>query len=194
MAPGHPYGFDGEPDTGIYQAHQDLFVPHRIVKVGMASTDDAQQIVPADTVKDPVGRAAIAKATEDVRDLPNRERRHKIIKVGVAGERTLGLSAGANELGGKVVSMVPDAIGDVYPGEHRYAYQIEVGDRIMNLGKATPEMGRWVKVLGVELIVIDGIHHSAEFLAISEAGYRLTMSMDANAQLRLVTNQEEPYG
>ena len=172
----------------------ELFVPHRIVHVGTASTDDAQQVVPADTVKDPVGRAAIAKANENVRDLPKRERREKIIKVGAAGERTRSLSAGANDAGGKILSMVPDAIGDVYPGEHRYAYQVEVGDHIMNLGKPTPEMGRWVKIIGIELITIDGVHHSAEFQAISESGYRLTISMDANAQLRLVTNQEEPYG
>ena len=183
--------FDGEPDTGVYEAHQDLFVPHRVVRVGQASTDGTQQVVPADTVKDRIGLAAIAKANEDVRDLPKRE---KIIKVGAAGERNKGLSAGANEPGGKVVSMVPDAIGDVYPGEHRYAYQVEVGDLIMNIGAETPEMGRWVKILGVEIIVIDGVRHSAEFHAESEAGYRLTMSMDANAQVRLVTDQEEPYG
>ena len=174
------------------EVHQDLFVPHRVVRVGAASTDGAQEVVPADTVKDPVGRAAIAKANEDVRDLPKRE---KIIKVGAAGERNRGISTvkpGSN--GGKVASMVPDAIGDVYPGEHRHAYQIEVGDRIMNLGKPTPEMGRWVKILGVEIIVIDGVRHSAEFRGETETGYRLTMSMDANAQVRLVTNQEEPYG
>ncbi len=185
------HSFDGEPDTGIYNVSQDLFVPHRVVRVGAASTDGAQEVVPADTVKDPVGRAAIAKANEDVRDLPKRE---KIIKVGAAGERNRGLSAGANEVGGKVVSMVPDAIGEVYPGEHRHAYQIEVGDVIMNIGAPTAEMGRWVKILGVEIIVIDGVRHSAEFRAESEAGYRLVMSMDANAQVRLVTNQEEPYG
>ncbi len=165
----------------------ELFVPHRIVHVGMASTDDSQQVVPADTVKDPVGQTAIAKANEEVRDLPKRE---KIIKVGTAAEGNQSLSQG----NGKVLNLVPNAIGDVYPGEHRYAYQVEVGDYIMNLGKPTPEMGRWVKILGIELITIDGVHHSAEFQAMSEAGYRLTMSMDANAQLRLVTNQEEPHG
>ena len=171
------------------EIHQDLFVPHRVVRVGAASTDGAQEVVPADTVKDPGGRAAIAKANEDVRDLPKRE---KIIKVGAPGERSQGLStAGGN---GKVPSMVPDAIGEVYPGEHRHAYQIEVGDLIMNLGEATPEMGRWVKILGVEIITIDGVRHSAEFRGESETGYRLIMSMDANAQVRLVTNQEEPYG
>ncbi len=175
----------------LHIENQDLFVPHRVVRVGQASTDGAQQVVPADTVKDPVGRAAIAKANEDVRDLPRRE---KIIKVGAAGERNKGLSAGANEPGGKVVSMVPDKIGDVYPGKHRYAYQIEVGDQILNIGNPTAEMGRWVKILGVEIIVIDGVRHSAGFRGVSEAGYELTMSMDANAQLRLVTNQEEPYG
>lgn len=174
-----------------YQAHQDLFVPHRIVKVGVASTDGAQEVVPADTVVDPVGKAAIAKANEDVRDLP---KRHKIIKVGAAGERNKGFSAGVDEPGGKVVSMVPDAIGDVYPGEHRHAYEVEVGDRIMNLGKATEEMGRWVKIIGIEIIELDGVRHSAEFQAVSEAGYRIVMSMDANAQVRLVTDQEEPYG
>lgn len=174
-----------------YQAHQDLFVPHRVVRVGAASTDGAQEVVPADTVKDRVGKLAIAKANEDVRDLP---KRHKIIKVGAAGERNKGLSAGTNEPGGKVVSMVPAAIGEVYPGEHRHAYQIEVGDLIMNLGDETAEMGRWVRILGVEIITIDGVRQSAEFQAVSEAGYRLVMSMDANAQVRLVTNQEEPYG
>ena len=171
--------------------NQDLFVPHRVVRVGAASTNGAQQVVPADTVKDPVGRAAIAKANEDIRDLPKRE---KLIKVGAPGERNRGLSAGADEPGGKVVSMVPDAIGDVYPGEHRHAYQIEVGDRIMNIGEPTVEMGRWVKILGVEIVIVDGVRHSAEFQGVSEAGYRLLMSMDANAQVRLVTNQEEPYG
>jgi len=169
--------------------NQDLFVPHRVVRVGAPSTNGAQEVVPADTVKDPVGRAAIAKANEDVRDLPKREKREKIIKVGAPGERNRGLSAGPNEPGGKVVSMVPDAIG-----EHRHAYQVEVGDVIMNIGAPTAEMGRWVKILGVEFIVIDGVRHSAEFQGVSEAGYRLTMSMDANAQVRLVTNQEEPYG
>lgn len=173
-----------------YQAHQDLFVPHRLVRVGVASSDGAQSVVPPDTVRDPVGKAAIAKANEDVRDMPRRE---KIIKVGVAGERNKGLQA-AGAQAGKVVSMVPDAIGDVYPGEHRHAYEVEVGDRIMNLGEETPEMGRWVKIIGVEIIEIDGVRHSAEFAAVSEAGYRLTMSMNANAQVRLVTNQEEPYG
>ena len=169
--------------------NQDLFVPNRIVRVGMASTNGAQQAVPADTVKDPVGKAAIAKANEDIRDLPKRE---KVIKVGASGERAKGLgTAGGN---GKVPSMVPDAIGEVYPGEHRYAYQVEVGDLIMNIGAETPEMGKWVKILGVEIITIDGVRHSAEFRGVSEAGYRLTMSMDANAQVRLVTNQEEPYG
>ena len=171
--------------------NQDLFVPHRVVRVGAASTNGAQQVVPADTVKDPVGRAAIAKANEDIRDLPKRE---KLIKVGAPGERNRGLSAGADEPGGKVVSMVPDAIGDVYPGEHRHAYQIEVGDVIMNIGEPTAEMGRWVKILGVEIVIVDGVRHSAEFQGVSEAGYRLLMSMDANAQVRLVTNQEEPYG
>ena len=165
----------------------ELFVPHRVVHVGTASTDDTQQVVPADTVKDPVGRAAIAKANEDVRDLPKRE---KLIKVGTAAEGNKSLSQG----NGKVLNLVPNSIGDVYPGEHRYAYQVEVGDYIMNIGKQTPEMGRWVKVIGIELITINGVHRSAEFQAISEPGYRLTMSMDANAQLRLVTNQEEPYG
>ena len=183
------HSFDGEPDTGVYRVSQDLFVPHRVVRVGAASTNGAQEVVPADTVKDPVGRRAIAKANEDVRDLPKRE---KIIKVGAAGERNKGISAGAN--GGKVVSMVPDAIGEVYPGEHRHAYQIEVGDLILNIGDPTVEMGRWVKILGVEIIVIDGVRHSAEFRGVSEAGYRLLMSMDANAQVRLVTDQEDPYG
>jgi len=172
----------------LHIENQDLFVPHRVVRVGAASTNGAQQVVPADTVKDPVGRAAIAKANEEIRDLSKRE---KVIKVGAAGERNKGLSAGD---GGKVVSMVPDAIGDVYPGEHRHAYQIEVGDRIMNIGEPAAEMGRWVKIIGVEIIIVDGVRHAAEFYAESETGYRLTMSMDANAQVRLITNQEEPYG
>ncbi len=177
------------PKEPLHIENQDLFVPHRVVRVGMASTNGAQEVVPADTVKDPVGQAAIAKATEEVRDLPKRE---KIIKVGAPGERSQGLStAGGN---GKVPSMVPDRIGEIYPGEHRYAYQVEVGDRIMNIGEPTTEMGRWVKILGVEIISIDGVRHSVEFRGVSEAGYRLTMSMDANAQIRLVTNQEEPYG
>lgn len=181
------------PTNKPHIASSELFVPHRIVKVGAPSTDPSAPVdpVPPDTVKDPVGKRAIARANEEVRDLPKRE---KIIKVGAAGENNKGFSAGANEPGGKVVSMVPDAIGDVYPGEHRYAYQIEVGDRIINLSDPTPEFGRWVKILGVEIIVIDGVRHSAEFRAISEPGYELTMSMDANSQLRLVTDKEEPYG
>ncbi len=165
----------------------ELFVPHRVVHVGTASTNDAQEVVPADTVKDPVGQAAIAKIHEDVRDLPKRE---KTIKVGTAAEGNQSLSRD----NGKILNLVPNAIGNVYPGEHRYAYEVEVGDHLINIGKITPEMGRWATVTGIELITIDGIRHSAEFQAISESGYRLTMSMDANAQLRLVTNQEEPYG
>ncbi len=171
----------------LHVANQDLFVPHRIVKVGVASTDGAQQVVPADTVKDPVGRRAIAKADEAVRDLPKRE---KIIKVGAAGEHNRSLS----QAGNKVTNLVPNAIGEVYPGEHRHAYQVEVGDLVMNIGEPTAEMGRWVKILGVEIITIDGVRHSAEFHAESEKGFRLLMSMDANAQLRLVTDQEYPYG
>ncbi len=170
---------------------QDLFVPHRVVRVGAASTDGAQEVVSADTVVDPVGLAAIAKANEDVRDLPKRE---KIIKVGAAGERNRGLSAGANEPGGKVVSMVPDAIGDVYPGEHRHAYQLEAGDRILNLGKPTPEIGQWVKVNQVHISKLDGEMINAEIHGVGEAGYPLVLHMQANAQVRLVTNQEEPYG
>ncbi len=165
----------------------ELFVPHRVVHVGTASTNDVQEVVPADTVKDPVGQAAIAKTNEDMRDLPKRE---KLIKVGTAAEGNHSLSQG----NGKVLNLVPNAIGDVYPGEHRYAYQVEVGDHIMNIGKPTPEMGRWVKVIGIEIITIVGVHSSTEFKSISISGYRLIMSMDANAQLRLVSNQEEPYG
>ena len=172
----------------LHVENQDLFVPHRVVQVGAASTDDSQEPIPADTVKDPVGKAAIAKANEDVRDLPKRE---KVIKVGAPGERNRGLGAGGN---GKVPSMVPDAIGEAYPGEHRYAYQLEPGDRILNLGQPNDEVGRWVLVKQVEITTLEGERVNAEIHGVGETGYYLVLHMQANAQVRLVTNQEEPYG
>ena len=171
----------------LHVADSEMFVPHRIVKVGVATAAGSAVPVPADTVADPVGKAAIAKIREDVRDLPKRER---VIKVGAAGEANDSLSTGNN----KVVNLVPNKIGDVYPGEHRYAYQLNAGDKIINLGHPTPEIGRWVKVQQVEVVSIDGVRVSAEIRGVSEAGYELSLGMDANAQIRLVTDQEEPNG
>ena len=90
--------------------NSELFVPHRIARVGAASTSGVQERVPPDTVADPVGRRAIAKANEAVRDAPKRER---IIKVGAAGETNTGAAIGAS----KIPSMVPTKIGDIYPGD-----------------------------------------------------------------------------
>jgi hypothetical protein len=165
-----------------------LVVPHRIVKVGVAGERaKGLRAVPPDTVADPVGRRAIAQANEAVRDLPKPER---ISKVKAAGEAVNGVTIEDS----KVPSMVPTEIGEVYPGEHRYAYQLEPGDLILNLGKPTPEIGRWVKVGQVQLIQIDDTYTEAEIHGVGEAGYPLVLNMAANSQVRIVTNQENPYG
>jgi hypothetical protein len=170
----------------LHIANQDLFVPHRLVQVGVAGESNAP--VRADTVRDPVGLRAIDKLREDVRDLPKRER---IIKVGLAGEKNRSLSQDNN----KVTNLVPNAIGDVYPGEHRHIYELEPGDRILNIGAAVAEIGRWVKVEQVQIIELDGVQVSAEVHGISEAGYQLILGIDSpNAQVRLVTDKENPYG
>lgn len=165
----------------------ELFVPHRIARVGAASTSGEQERVPPDTVADPVGRRAIAQANEDVRDAPKRER---IIKVGAAGETNTGAQIAAS----KVPSMVPAKIGDIYPGEHRHAYQLEAGDRILHLGKPTQEVGRWVVVNQVHILKVDSTVTEVEIYGTTEAGLPMILNMASNSQVRLVTNQEEPYG
>lgn len=161
----------------------ELFVPHRIARVGAASTSGEQERVPPDTVADPVGRAAIAKANEDVRDAPKRER---IIKVGAAGETDTGSQIAAS----KVPSMVPAKIGDIYPGEHRYASQLGPGDRILHLGKPTSEIGRWVRVDQVHILKIDATITEVEIHGTTEKGLPMILNMASNSQVRLVTDQE----
>ncbi len=165
--------------------NQNLFVPHRIVKVGLATTSDAPQLpVAADTVLDPVGKRRLAQLNESVRDLPVRE---KVIKVRMAGE-----SNGVTHPN-KQPSMMTAATGDIYPGEHRYAYQLVEGDRILHLGDPNPEFGRYVKVESLQLAYLDGRPVNAMIEATTETGNRVVLHMQGNAQVRLVTNREEPY-
>lgn len=165
---------------------QDLFVPHRVVRVGIATTyEKPEGLVPPDTVKDPVGRRAIARANQSVRDLPKRE---KVIRVGQAGE-----SNGVVPKN-KVPSMITAAVGDVYPGEHRFAYQLQQGDRILHLGDPNPMFGRWVRVLDAEITYINGKPLNAQITGETETGNRVVLHMQGNAQVRLVKNQENPYG
>lgn len=165
----------------------ELFVPHRIARVGAASTSGDQERVPPDTVADPVGRRAIAQANEDVRDAPKRER---VIRVGAAGETNTGAQIGAS----KVPSMVPAKIGDIYPGEHRYASQLEPGDQILHLGKPTKEVGRWVRVDQAHILKVAATVTEVEIHGTTEAGYPMILNMASNSQVRLVTDQEAPSG
>lgn len=165
--------------------NQNLFVPHRIVRVGLATTNNAPQPpVPADTVLDPVGRRRIAMLNESVRDLPKPE---KVIKVRMAGE------SNGTVHPNKAPSMLTAATGDIYPGEHRYAYQLETGDRILHLGDPNPVFGRYVKIESVELAYMDGRPVNAKLEGTTETNNRVVLHMQGNAQVRLVTNREEPY-
>ena len=165
--------------------NQNLFVPHRIVRVGLATTSDAPQLpVPADTVLDPVGRRRLAMLNESVRDVPKMER---VIKVRMAGE-----SNGVVHPN-KQPSMMTAETGKIYPGEHRYAYQLETGDRILHLGDPNEIFGRYVRVETLELAYLDGRPVNATIEATTETGNRVVLHMQGNAQVRLVTNREEPY-
>jgi hypothetical protein len=159
------------------------------VKVGLATTGvgpNPVNTVAPDTVKDPVGRRAIAKATEQLRDVPKRER---IITVGQAGE-----SAGVEKPEQKQASVMPAKTGDIYPGEHRYAYQLQRGDTILHLGDPDPLFGRYVHVLDAEITYLNGKAVNAQITGNTETGNRVVLHMAGNGQVRLVTNQEEPYG
>ena len=160
----------------------DLFVPHRVVRVGVATLDGNDEVVPADTVKDPVGRQALAKANEAIRDLPIRE---KIVKVNLAGEKTGVVHPHQQS------SMMTPATGDIYPGEHRYAYQVVAGDRLMHLGTPDAMFGRWVNVLDIDLAKNpDGSLLNATITGITETGNMVKLHMQANAQVRLINEQE----
>lgn len=166
--------------------NQNLFVPHRIVRVGLATTNNAPQPpVAPDTVLDPVGKRRLAMLHESVRDLPKPA---KIIKVRQAGE------ANGVMHPNKVPSLMTAETGKIYPGEHRYAYQIEAGDRLLHLGDPNPVFGRYIRVESVELTYLDGKPVNAKIEATTETNNRVVLHMQGNAQVRLVTNREDPYG
>jgi hypothetical protein len=170
--------------------NQDLFVPHRIVKVGQAVMGStANTPVAPDTVKDPVGRRALAKANEAVRDLP---KRHRIFKVGQASESSGAVPRSTT----KIPSMMPAKTGDLYPGEHRYAYQISRGDTIHHIGDPNPLIGRWVKIEDIEITWAEDkgrrVPVHIKFTGTTEPGNRVVLEMQGNAQVRLVTNKKEP--
>ncbi len=139
---------------------QDRVVPHRIIKVGMASegnqAQSASELAQPDTVRDVVGRRALAGIREDGGD-------------------------------------IPAATGDMYPGEHRYAYDLEVGDKLLHLGTPAKEMGEWIDVRHVEIVEIPkGNPIEAAIEGVTQAGYPVTLHMKPNAQVRIVTNEREP--
>lgn len=142
------------------EIEQDRVVPHRIIKVGMAAEGNtarpANELAQPDTVKDPVGRRALAAIREDGGD-------------------------------------IPAATGDMYPGEHRYAYDLEVGDKLIHLGDPTPEIGEWIAIRHVEIVEIPkGNPIEAAIEGQTETGYPITLHMKPNAQVRIVTNEREP--
>ncbi len=141
---------------------QERVVPHRIIKVGMASEGNearpANELAQPSTVKDPVGRRALAAIREDGGD-------------------------------------IPAATGDMYPGEHRYVYDLEVGDKLLHLGDPKPEIGDWIDVRQVEIVEIPkGNPIEATVEGLTQPGYPITLHMKPNAQVRIVTNEREPYG
>ncbi len=147
--------------SDFIEIDQDRVVPHRIIKVGMAAEGNealaANEGAQPDTVKDPVGRRALAGIREDGGDIPAKT-------------------------------------GDMYPGEHRYAYDLEVGDKILHLGTPAKEIGDWIDIRQVEIIEIPkGTPIDARIEGVTQAGYPITLGMKPNAQVRIVTNEREPY-
>ena len=147
--------------TEPIELDQDLVVPHRIIKVGMASEGNearpANEQAQPDTVKDVVGRRALAAVREDGGD-------------------------------------IPAATGDMYPGEHRYAYDLEVGDKLLHLDDPTPEIGEWISVRQVEIVQVGGVNLEAVVEGETQTGYPITLTMKPNAQVRIVTNERKPHG
>jgi hypothetical protein len=154
--------------------------------VGLATADgESPGIIPADTIAQPVGKRAIDKANDAVRHLPKRE---QIIKVGQAGESTKIIPK-------KVPTMLPPATADVLPGDHRYAYQLEKNDHVLNLGDPTPEFGRWFRILeNPEQAVVDGHVVNVKLQVLTETGYRATMDLQGNAAVKIIRDKENPYG
>lgn len=160
--------------------------PERIVKVGLATPGGNEAPLPPDSISQPVGKMAIARANEAVRDLPKRER---VFKVGMAGERA-GVATGR-----KQPSMMPAETTAVLPGEHRYAYQLEKNDVVLNLGTPTPEHGRWFRIIETPVHTkIEGKVVNVELQMLTEPGYRATMHLKGNAAVKIVRDKENPYG